>query len=363
MSDTGFGIVGGGWRTEFFLRIAAAVSSMQVTGVVVRNTGRARELQATWQVPVFPQIEDMLKETQPAFVIPSVTQTAMPDVIVDLVKQSVAVLAETPPAPDLDSLIKLYRRVKELNGKVQVAEQFWAQPAHAARLAICHSGRLGPVNQAHVSVCHEYHAMSLIRRFLGIEYECPVIRANKFRSNVIAGPDRNGPPQEDRIEKHELLHAWLDFGDRLGVYEFSLPQYRNWVRGQKLCIRAERGEILDMQVSYMQDYRTPIRGTLLRHEAGQYGNHEGHGLKGIQYLDQMVYNNPFFDRDIMNPPRLNDEEIAIATVLEKMDQYVSTGEEFYSLAEACQDQYLALCCHQAKESGEAIQASSQDWAH
>lgn len=352
-----FGIVGAGWRSEFFLRIAAACPErMRVCGMVVRDPDKARIVAESSGVPVFADIDSMLGETKPSFVVASVSAVAMPSNILDLVRRGVPVLAETPPATDLAGLVALNAQVAELGGKVQVAEQYWAQPHHAARLAIAHGGRLGPISQAHVSVCHGYHGISLIRRFLGIGFECPTIRADRFVSPVLAGPGRDGPPATERLEQAEMLQAWLDFGDRLGVFEFSLPQYRNWVRGQKLCIRGERGEILDQRVTWMKNPLTPITGDLVRHEAGRNGNLEGHHLKGIQVLDDWVYTNP------LAPARLSDEEIAIGTCLLDMDRYLTTGEDFYSLAEASQDQYLALCMERAAESGERLQTEPQPWA-
>ncbi len=352
-----FGIVGAGWRSDFFLRVAAACPErMRVTGLVARNPDRARTIAEDWHVPTFPDIDGLLAATTPDFVVASVSGAAMPTVTLDLVRRGLPVLAETPPAQDLAGLIDLNTEVTGLGGRVQVAEQYWAQPHHAARLAVAHGGRLGPISQAHVSVCHGYHGISLIRRFLGIGFDCPTIRADRFASPVIAGSDRAGPPVSEATERAEMLHAWLDFGDRLGVFEFSLPQYRNWVRGQRLCIRGERGEILDMRLTWLKDHLTPITSELVRHEAGRQGNLEGFHLKGIQALDEWVYVNP------LAPARLSDEEIAVGTCLLEMDRYLKTGEPFYSLAEASQDQYLALCMERAADSGDRLRTEPQPWA-
>ena len=47
------------------------------------------------------------------------------------------------------------------------------------------------------------------------------------------------------------------------------------------------------------------------------------------------------------PARLSDDEIAIATCLERMAHYVETGESFYSLSEASQDHYLSTMIAEA----------------
>ena len=162
-----FGIVGAGWRSDFFLRVAESLPNVRVCGIVVRDAQRAAEVEDRWAVPCFGSIPDLANHTEPSYVIASVGAEAMPEVCLELTNRGLAVLAETPPAPDLESLSSLYQRTVDLGARIQVAEQYWAQPLHAARQAVVDSGVIGPVNQVNVSVCHGYHAMSLIRRLLG----------------------------------------------------------------------------------------------------------------------------------------------------------------------------------------------------
>jgi len=126
--------------------------------------------------------------------------------------------------------------------------------------------------------------------------------------------------------------------------------------GQRVCVRGERGEIVDDRITYLSDVVTPVTHQLVRHEAGRHGNHEGLHLKGLQFRDAWVYRNP------AAPARLNDEEIAIAECLISMQRFVETGENFYSLAEASQDQYLALKCSEAIAGGEVVETTRQIWA-
>jgi predicted dehydrogenase len=356
MNSFEFAVVGAGWRTDFFLRVAAALPQMKVCGVVTRSVKRANEVESEWGIACFASISELMKNTQPSFVVASVSAQAMPDVCIDLAEHAVPILAETPPATDLKGLVNLYQKVSEVGARIQVAEQYWAQPLHAARQNVVDSGVLGPINQVDLSVCHGYHAMSLIRRLLGIDFESARIRGERFTSRVIAGPDRSGPPSEERVVDVETEFASLDFGGRLGRYQFCLPQYRSSIRGQRVCIRGERGEIIDDRVTYLKDQVTPISAELVRHEAGRNGNLEGLHLKAVQFQDDWVYRNPTI------PARLTDEEIAVAQCLLDMQRFVEQGRSFYSLEEASQDQYLALACTKAIETGETIQTEAQIWA-
>ncbi len=352
-----FAIVGAGWRSDFFLHIAAATPNIRVCGVVVRNTARAEEVESQWHVDCYADIETLKKHCNPAFVVACVSASSMASVCLDLASRKIPVLAETPPAIDLSSLITLYESMQRLGARIQVAEQYWAQPMHAARIETAASGLLGEISEARVSVCHGYHGMSLIRRMLGVKFESANIRGIRFPSEVVAGPDRGGPPESETISHVETDFAWLDFAGKLGVFDFTLPQYRNWIRGQRVCVRGSRGEIVDERVTYLQDATTPIQGEYVRHEAGRRGNLEGMHLKGVQLFGEWCYRNPLI------PARLSDEEVAVGHCLLAMQKFVETGEEFYSLAEACQDQYLALACEEAIVSGNVIETRPQIWGN
>lgn len=350
-----FALVGSGWRALFYLRIARDLQDrFAVDGVVVPDPEEGRALEAAWAVPTFRSVDDLLRDTSPQFVVTCIPRDANVPVLQELVQRGVAVLSETPPARDLERLQQVWSLV-EHGARIQVAEQSAYQPLNAARLAVVAEGLLGRVSQAQVSVCHGYHGVSLIRRSLGIGFENAEITARRFVSPVIAGPDRKGPPAEERLEQSTQVIAWLDFGDRLGVYDFVVDQYFSWIRGRRFLVRGERGELVDERASYVLDYRQPIDITFQRAVAGANGNLEGHYLKGIEAGGRWVYRIPFV------PARLSDEEIAIATVLAKMGDYVAGGPDVYSLAEACQDRYLDIMIAQAVEVGQPVKTETQPW--
>jgi len=149
--------------------------------------------------------------------------------------------------------------------------------------------------------------------------------------------------------------ARLQFGDKLGVYDFTGDQYFSWVRSQRLLVRGEKGEINNLDLSYLADFKTPIHTRFERRDAGQHGNLEGYHHKGYLAGDQWLYQNPYV------PARLMDDEIAIAACLESMGHYVETGEDFYSLAEACHDHYLGLVIQEAVKTGKGIRTQEQVW--
>ena len=355
MERIDFGIVGAGWRAEFFLRIAAALPDrFRVAGLVRGTSTRAQEVGERFGVPVFASVAQLIDAARPAFVVTSVPRDVNAAIIRQVLDRNTAVLSETPPAPSVESLNALWREVG--GAPVQVAEQYHLQPHHAARLRLAASGKLGPISQAQVSVAHDYHGVSLMRRFLGITFEDATVATHRFQSPLVEGPDRYGGPAREMLKTSSQDISLFDFGDRLGVLDFSGDQYFSWVRGQRLLVRGERGEIIDLTATYLRDFKTPIRLDLVRHEGGANGNLEGKYLKGIQAGEEWVYENP------LAPATLSDDEIAVGTCLLKMAHYVESGEQFYPLAEACQDTYLALVAAEAREGGRAMTTMPQSWS-
>lgn len=351
-----FGIIGGGWRAAFYLRVARELPErFQVSGVMARDAAKRRGLAETWGIAPFGDLDDLLRAGTPDFVVVSVPRAIAPDIIAALAERGVPVLAETPPAADLDGLRSLWERVGP-RARVQVAEQYPFQPWHAARLAIAASGMIGTPSQAQISVAHDYHGMVLIRRALRLGFEDATIVARRVVSPIVEGPGRAGGPTEERMAASEQIIAHLDFGDRFGVYDFCGDQYFSWIRAPRFLIRGEQGEINGTEVRYLADYRTPIVLDLRRDDAGQGGNLEGFFHKGVLAGDRWIYRNP------LAPGRLSDDEIAVGTCLERMAHYANEGEGFYGLAEAAQDHYLSLMVNQALVSGEAVRTTAQPWA-
>lgn len=350
-----FAIVGAGWRSEFFLRVAAALpDQFEVAAVVSGNADRAARIAKLFNVAIVASADE-LNVDQLDFVVTSVPRKVNAEIITRLVERGVAVLSETPPAETVEQMAQLCALVEE-GAKIQVAEQYIQQPLHAARMALIESGKLGRIQQAQVSVAHGYHGISLIRRFLGVGFEDALIRGQRFTGRGVQGPGRSGPAPEQKVVDEVQTICTLDFGDRLGVFDFTGPQYFSPIRGQRVCIRGEHGEIINHDATLLTDFESPVRGRFHRHSAGPEGNLEGHYLKGIQFFEKMLYANP------LAPARLSDDEIAVGTCMLKMGQYIQGGPAFYSLQEACQDHYIAMLCDEAATTGRPVQTTRQLWA-
>jgi hypothetical protein len=350
-----FGIIGGGWRTEFYLRIAAALPSrFEAAGVVTRDAGKGKRLEEKFQVRSFRTLDELLEHSSPSFVVVSVPWKACPDYITELTERGIPVLSETPPAPDLPGLIELYKAVPA-GAKIQVAEQYPFQPQHQAALEVIRSGKLGEISQAQVSVAHGYHGIALMRKFMSIGFEEVKITAKRFGSRITAGSNRGGKPAAEEIVSTHQDVAWFEFPDKQGIFDFTGDQYFSWIRSSRVLVRGIKGELHNQAVRYLQNYETPIETEIKRINAGENGNLEGYYLKGLLLGENWVYVNEFA------PARLTDDEIAVASCLQRMELYVNGGPSFYSLAEASHDHYLNLLLGEALKTGLTLTSERQIW--
>jgi len=72
------------------------------------------EVERRWGVPSHRSIEAMLGAGAPLAVVTSVPWAATPVVVRELVARDMAVLAETPPAPDAEGLRALVKHLDEI---------------------------------------------------------------------------------------------------------------------------------------------------------------------------------------------------------------------------------------------------------
>ncbi|OPH58457.1 oxidoreductase [Paenibacillus ferrarius] len=353
-----FSLIGGaGFRAQYFLRIAQALPErFRVSGMVVRDESKGKEMEAKWGTATYRSLDQLLVHEKPDFIVLCVSASASLDYLLQLANLDIPVLLETPPAPDLQGLERLHEELTLQGARIQVAEQYHLHPVQQARMALIQSGRLGRITETSVSISQLYHGVSLIRKMLGVAYEEVKIKAMRFESNWVQGPTRSGPPTVDNMIPLSRDLAWLDFGDRLGIYDFTKDQHRSWIRSNHLSVRGERGEIFDQRVLIQQETCTPLQLELKRMNKGELENAEGYFLQGIICGEQWIYENPFA------PARLYDDEIAIASCLQKMADYTFGGASFYSLNEASQDHYLGMMIERAIQTGETITATPRCWA-
>jgi predicted dehydrogenase len=347
---TTFALIGSGWRAGMFLDVARALGTVPCVGVVVRTP---RQL----DLPTYTSLDTCLRELRPDFVLTTTPRQVSPGVIAEAVDRGVPVLAETPPAPDLEGLQALWAAVGA-SGLVQVAEQYLMMPSHAARAALVATGAIGTPTQVQVSSTQQYHAVSLIRGLLDAGRGPVTVRASRFTAPLVSPLSRSGWTDDEDPHPTTTTIATLDFGDgRSGLYDFTEQQTRNQLRFRRLTVRGSTGELHNDEVVQLTGPRTVVRSPLVRRQTGHDLDLIGYDTEHISLGSQVLYRNPYPGR------RWMDEEIAMATLLERMAAWVrGAGPEPYSLADGMQDQQIALAIEESADTDTTVTTSPQDWS-
>ena len=340
---TTVGLWGSGWRAEYFLRVAKYLpDSFEISGLITRSDEKAARFTQEFGVKCYKTLDDfLLNEKAPAFMVVSVTASKNVEFSLDLLNRGIPVLLETPPATNLADLDHFQGKLPA-DAKIQIAEQYPFHPMHLAQHEFIKSGKLGEIQFAQVSFSHAYHGVGLIRRFLGVGIEDAQITATQFPINVMGGTTRGGEPTKEEIVQKTQTIAVLKFpNNKTGLLNFELDQHRSWVRSSIIQIKGTHGEIFNSKIKYLHDYKTPIETDLVRKHLGIEDNFEGVDLKGILADGKWLYKNPYVGS------RLVDDEIAVATCMSGMAEYVKGVAPFYSLQDASHDTKLGILIEQA----------------
>lgn len=315
-----YGIIGAGWRSEFYLRIAKLLpEKFSVSGIYIRNEGKRQEFAKKYSVPIFDNLENLLN-TDFDFIVSCVNKNSISETAQMLANKGIAVLTETPVSTDA------------LKGKIQVAEQFHFMPRNQAYKKIIDSGILGEVHQVQLSCCHEYHAASLIRFFLDIKDETPVKTTVTLPDTLTRYNSRAGFGEPIMVNSKQKITI-LDFDGKTAIYDFNFEQYFSDIRASRIVIRGTKGEIINNSCTYLKD-GIPHSFEIKRNQIGAEESLDGFSLLNITGNGEVLYENPFKNA------RLSDEEIAIATCLLNMKKYILNGAEFYNTKEAFTDYSL-----------------------
>jgi predicted dehydrogenase len=353
-----FGLVGGGWRAKFFLRLAKmAPEHFAVCGVVTRSADKGAAIEAAWGVPTFRSSSELVRATTPEFVISAVSWDATPQAVKDLVGLGIPVLVETPPAPDLDGLRDLWAAVGA-SGLVQVAEQYLLMPMHAARLSLLRAGVIGEVTSVQVSSTHLYHATSMMRGMLDVGFAPATVLAQTFTAPLADPLGKGGWTDDATLRDAATTIATIDFGGgRMGLYDFTDNQWWNPLRARRIVIRGSLGEIVDDSVVRLADARTPVSSALTRRRLGVDLNLEGFDVDHISFDGRVVWRNAYVGS------RFSEDDLAVTALLTQMALWRrGEGPAPYPLADGCQDHLLGLAIGESARTGAPVTTSVEAWA-
>ncbi len=349
-------IVGNGWRANYFHRIAKELPErFQIVSVIVRSQERAAEVHSQWGVFATTDWEQGLSVAHD-YVILCVSRVVTVSYLERLFAAGEAVLCETPPGYSVDEFSHLWNLKQQYNGRIQICEQYQFWPLYHSCKEVIDKNMLGEVSNMTFSALHGYHAMSLFRILLGVGFEACAISGRKYAFDVTYTMGRDGYDESGRIISANRQVAALDFANgKTAFLDFCDEQYFSPIRTRRLNIQGVRGEIDDLTVRYLNQDNRPVVQNFVRLDDGR-NNIQGWSHQGMMLGESFTYRTPFAGA------KLNDDELAIATAMQRMREYVETGVEFYGLADGLQDAYLALLVDQAVEQpGVVLHTQPQPW--
>ena len=325
-----FAVIGSGWRSLFYVRIARALPDMfELTALLCRGQEKAYRIQKEYGIHTTTS-EDEVIVSKPDFVVSAVNKSSMSDVVRYWVAKGIPVLSETPAGLDIDTL-KAIRQDVENGARIQVAEQYFLYPSIKAVIDECKSGTIGEPVSLTISAMHDYHAASVIRRMLDTGLEDVTVTGKTFSMKVTDTRTRYEVLTEGRVVEKEEKHLIMEYADgKTAFYDFMSDQYRSPIRNRYINLRGTRGEIINDTVYYL----------------------DKDNLAACKKLD------------ITNPygyAGLSEDEAAITGILLGMKEYVDKGKEVYPMNEALYDAYMGiLMCEAGKPGYKQVKGSFGD---
>ena len=325
-----FAVIGSGWRSLFYVRIAKALPDMfELTALLCRGQEKADRIQKEYGIHTTTS-EDEIIASKPDFVVSAVNKSSMSDVVRYWAAKGIPVLSETPAGLDIDKL-KAIRQDVEKGARIQVAEQYFLYPSIKAVIDECKSGTIGEPVSLTISAMHDYHAASVIRRMLDTGLEDVTVTGKTFSMKVTDTRTRYEVLTEGRVVEKEEKHLIMEYADgKTAFYDFMSDQYRSPIRNRYINLRGTRGEIINDTVYYL----------------------DKDNLAACKKLD------------ITNPygyVGLSEDEAAITGILLGMKEYVDKGKEVYPMNEALYDAYMGnLMCEAGKLGYKQVNGSFGD---
>ena len=147
MAKLRFIVVGSGWRSLFYWRIAQALPErFELCAMLCRTEEKAEKMHREYGVPVSTSAEQCAA-LHPDLVVVAVNKASIAAVSTEWLARGFAVLCETPAALEEDALRALWQ-LHQQGAKLQVAEQYWLYP-HAGKTA----GGGAQWRTGHAAVC------------------------------------------------------------------------------------------------------------------------------------------------------------------------------------------------------------------
>ncbi len=328
MAKYSFIIVGSGWRAEFYIRIAKALSEkFELKALLCRSNEKKCALENKYNIYATTD-EQQCGNMNVDFVVVAVTKKDIQKVCERWSSRGFTVLMETPAGQDVKTLKHLWA-LHTKGHKILVAEQYPFYPMYKAIKKTIDSGIIGNADYASVSLAHEYHGFALIRYFLSAGFSSFKITARQSAFNTTETATRYETITDGRTSYKKRSTAIMEFANgKTALYDFDSEQYRSPIRKNYVKVQGVRGEIHNEKVYYLDA--------------------DNKGAECSIKIDNHI---------------LTADENAIAFMMESAARYNCENDYVpdYSLAQALQDSYCAVCLNKAVKSKKTVKGKVMKW--
>ncbi len=356
MKPLSFIVVGSGWRSLFFVRIAKRFPELfELKYMLCRTQEKAEKMAAEYGIATTTS-EEVCEQAKPDFVVNAVNRVNLFDVTKTWSDKGFPVFMETPAADSKEQLKAVWEMLQR-GAKIQVAEQYHRYPFLAAGLKAIEEEKIADPYAVHLSMVHDYHGASMIRRMLEphhpMELKLQYLSGCSYSFRVTETDSRAGAITDGRVKESGRTVVTLQFeNNKVAFYDFCGTQYHSFIRSRHLNVQGRDGEWNDTLLRYVGEDHLPVTEEVkayLNPKYHMFENEELHRLKNEW--------KPYLD--LKNTAQ---DEYAIATMMLDMREYIEGGAEVYPMREALEDAYWTLLIRKAVQNrGEKIVPEKMPW--
>jgi len=377
-----FVIVGSGWRSLYYVRIAKALpEKFQLCAMLCRTKEKADKMAGEYDIHTTISIEEC-RNMQPNYIVVAVNKDSIAQVATEWMNYGFTVLCETPASLKISELESLWH----LHGqgrKLVVAEQYMYYPRYSAMLKILRQNIIGEPYNINISLAHDYHGASLMRVFLNENIKTPfTVRGKTYEFSTVETLNRQERFTDGRKGKKSRTVATFEFADgKVAWYDFNSEQYRSPIRKNLVKVEGEKGQLRDGVIDFLGEDFLEWRGEFKAVENHIVTGNPNPNLYQVNEIEKILFHREKRDMhgkvtdsadDIVYQAYfgkcgLGEDETAIAKMMEQTFSYavnptreaLNCQEE--ALKNALQDCYMAILMEQAVVTGEQIKSEKQIW--
>lgn len=355
-----FIIIGSGWRSLYYVRIAKAMPDiLRLDAMYCRTQEKADKMAEEFSIHTTTSIEECVGY-KPDFAVVAVNKTSICDVSIEWMDRGITVLSETPAALDMDSLKKLYRyhmSDDKTDKKQVVAEQYREYPYNKARINLVNSGVLGNISCLNISIAHEYHGFSLIRAYLGIKPdENYTVSGKIYEFPTTQTLTRYDKFTDGRTAPKKRCVAVFEFeSGKVAWYDFDSEQYRSPIRKNMIKVQGVRGELINNELYYLDENNVGRKETIVTDINKVMTGNGNPNLAQVNEIKKIAFGDKILYEPVWGLRGLSEDETAIATLMCKTAEY-SRGQALppYSLENALADAYAAILLDEAVRTSNKV---------